>query len=217
MQYDTIIFDLDGTLLDTLDDLADSVNAVMEKEGYQLRTKDEIRDFIGDGVKMLMERSLPEGTAEDEILRCLAVFREIYIRNMRNQTKPYTGISGVLKKLKEKRIKIGVVSNKLDEATKEMCRMYFGKDVDVAIGDNPERRKKPAPDNVLEALTQLDSMKDKTLYVGDSNVDMQTAKNTGLDSVGVTWGFRSREVLVSEGADYIIDEPGQLIPLIERL
>lgn len=217
MKYNTILFDLDGTLLDTLDDLADSVNAVLQKEGYQLRTKDEIREFIGNGVKMLMKRSLPDGTPEDEVVRCLAMFREIYLKNMLDQTKPYDGILEVLSVMKRKGMKIGVVSNKLDEATKEMCRLFFNEYVDVAIGDSPERKKKPDPDSVFEALKQLDSQQDKTLYVGDSNVDMKTAKNSGLDSVGVTWGFRSREVLIEEGADYIIDEPLQLIALIERL
>lgn len=217
MNYDTILFDLDGTLLNTLNDLADSVNAVMRKEGYQQRTKEEIREFIGDGLKTLMERSLPLGTSEEEILRCLAMFREIYLRNMQNQTKPYDEIPTVLKRLKEMGIKVGVVSNKADEATKEMCKHYFQGDVDVAIGDNQERKKKPDPDNVYAALQQLDSDKDKTLYVGDSNIDVITAKNAGLRCVGVTWGYRSRETLLEAGADHIIDKPNQLITLVETL
>ncbi len=217
MKYDTILFDLDGTLLNTLDDLADSVNAVMQMEGYQRRTKEEIREFIGDGVKTLMERSLPQGTPEKEILRCLAMFREIYLKNMCNQTKPYEGIPSLLKRLKEMGIKVCVVSNKLDEATKEICGLYFREEVDVAIGDNLERKKKPDPDNVYEALKQLGAGKDKTLYVGDSNVDVITAKNAGLVCVGVTWGYRSRETLQEAGADYIIDEPNQLITLIENV
>lgn len=217
MNYDTILFDLDGTLLNTLDDLADSVNAVLEAEACALRTKDEIRDFIGDGVKMLMKRSLPKDRDEEEILRCLEQFREIYMKNMLNQTKPYEGILDLLKNLKHMGMKLGVVSNKPDEATKEMCRLFFEENIDVAIGDNHERKKKPAPDNVFEALKQLQSKQDKTLYVGDSNVDMQTAKNAGLACVGVTWGYRSREVLLSEGANYMIDEPNHLIGLIENL
>jgi len=208
--------DLDGTLLNTLDDLADSVNTVMRKEGYQQRTKEEIREFIGDGLKTLMERSLPTGTPEKEIQRCLAMFREIYLRNMRNQTKPYDEIPTVLKRLKEMGIKVGVVSNKADDATKEMCNHYFQGDVDLAIGDNQERKKKPDPDNVYAALQQLGSDKDKSLYVGDSNIDVLTAKNAGLSCVGVAWGYRSRDTLVAAGADYIIDEPYQLILLIEN-
>ena len=217
MKFDTILFDLDGTLLNTLDDLADSVNAVMKKEGYALRTKDEIMAFIGDGVKMLMKRSLPQETCEEDIHRCLSQFREIYMKNMLNQTKPYDGILDLLRKLKSMGLKIGVVSNKLDEATKELCSLFFEGNVDAAIGDNHERKKKPAPDNVFEAMRQLHAVKDKTLYVGDSNVDMQTAQNAGLTCVGVTWGYRSREVLLEEGADYIIDRPDQLTGLIESL
>lgn len=217
MKYDTILFDLDGTLLNTLDDLADSVNAVMQKEDHPLRTKDEIREFIGDGVKMLMERSLPHGTPDKEILRCLTIFREIYRKNMCNQTKPYEGIPSLLKRLKEMGIKVCVVSNKPDEEAKEICALYFQEEVTVAIGDNPERKKKPNPDNVYEALKQLGSDKDKTLYVGDSNVDVKTAKNAGLVCAGVTWGYRSRETLQDAGADYIIDEPQQLITLIESV
>ncbi|HVI40143.1 MAG TPA: HAD family hydrolase [Anaerovoracaceae bacterium] len=216
MKYDTVLFDLDGTLLDTLDDLTDSINAVMQKEGYQLRTKEEIREYIGDGVKMLMERSLPQGTPENEILRCLTMFREIYQKNMLHRTKPYEEIPSMLKRLKEMEMKVGVVSNKPDEATGEMCRMFFNRNVDAAVGDNQERKKKPEPDNVYEVLKQLGSNRDKTLYVGDSNVDVRTAKNAGLDCVGVTWGYRSRETLIEEGADHIIDEPNQLITLIEK-
>jgi phosphoglycolate phosphatase len=216
MKYDTIIFDLDGTLLNTLDDLADSINTVMQQEGYQTRTKEEVREFIGDGAKMLIKRSLPQGAPDTEVLRCLTMFREIYLKNMRNQTKPYDGIPELLKKLKEMGIKVGVVSNKPDEATREMCRMYFHEDVDAAIGDNPARKRKPEPDNVYEALKQLDSRKDKTLYVGDSDIDAATAKNAGLTCVGVTWGYRSRETLLKAGADHIIDEPQQLIALIDK-
>lgn len=217
MKYDTIIFDLDGTLLNTLDDLADSVNEIMKRKGYPLRTRDEVQEFIGDGVKLLITRSLPGDASEEEVLRSLEEFRELYIKNMMNQTKPYDGILEVLKKLKEKGIKIGVVSNKPDEATKEMCRQFFNGYVDAAIGDNHERKKKPAPDNVLEALRQLNSRKENALYAGDSNVDMKTAKNTELRSIGVTWGYRSREILLAEGAEHLVDKPMQLLSLVEQL
>ena len=216
MKYDTILFDLDGTLLNTLDDLADSLNTVLLKEGYLRRTKDEVKAFIGDGLKMLLQRSLPQGTSEKETLRCLALFREIYLKNMRNRTRPYEEIPALLKTLKQMGIKIGVVSNKPDEATKEMCRLYFQGDVDAAIGDNMERKKKPAPDNVYEVLKQLGSKKERTLYVGDSDVDAATAKNAGLVFAGVTWGYRSRETLIKAGADHIVDEPFQLVALFEK-
>jgi phosphoglycolate phosphatase len=216
MKYDTILFDLDGTLLNTLDDLTDSVNIVMRQEGCPQRTRDEIREFIGDGVKMLMKRSLPPGTSDTKILRCLTKFREVYLENMRNKTRPYEGIPELLKELKAMRIKIGVVSNKPDEATKEMCRQYFGENIDAAIGDNIDRKKKPEPDNVFEALKQLGSDKSKTLYAGDSDVDVKTAKNAGLVCAGVTWGYRSRETLRKAGADHIVDEPQQLIGILKE-
>ncbi len=214
MNYDTILFDLDGTLLNTLDDLTDSVNEVLLQEGYRQRTKEEIKTFIGDGAKMLLERSLPPGTSESEILRCLILFREYYLKNMRNRTGPYEGMPQLLRRLKQMGIKVGVVSNKPDEATKEMCRFYFGADVDAAIGDNTERKKKPEPDNVIEALKQLGSPKETALYVGDSEVDVATAKNAGILCVAVTWGYRSRDTLAEAGAYVIIDEPKQLMELI---
>ena len=214
MRYDTVLFDLDGTLLNTLDDLADSVNSVLLSEGYQKRTLEEIRMFIGNGAKKLMERALPQGTPETEILRCLALFRSVYQKNMRNKTKPYDEIPALLVRLKGMGIEIGVVSNKPDEAVKEVCGFYFREDVNAAIGDNMNRKKKPAPDNVYEVLKQLESRKEKTLYVGDSDVDVATARNAGLDCVGVAWGYRSREILAEAGADHIIDEPQQLLELI---
>ena len=214
MRYDTVLFDLDGTLLNTLDDLADSVNDVLLSEGYQKRTLEEIRMFIGNGAKKLMERALPQGTPETEILRCLALFRSVYQKNMRNKTRPYDEIPALLERLKGMGIKIGVVSNKPDEAVKEVCGFYFREDVNAAIGDNMNRKKKPAPDNVYEVLKQLESRKEKTLYVGDSDVDVATARNAGLDCVGVAWGYRSREILAEAGADHIIDEPQQLLELI---
>ena len=214
MKYDTVLFDLDGTLLYTLDDLEDSVNAVLLKRGYRQRTKEEIKQFVGDGAKMLITRSLPPGASETEILQCLAMFREIYQANLQNKTRPYEGIPALLKKLKEMGIKTGVVSNKPDEATKVVCRIYFQGDIDVAIGDNIDRKKKPEPDNLYEAMNQLGAVKEKTLYVGDSDTDIITARNAGVDSVGVTWGYRSRETLEKAGAGNIIDKPEQLIPLL---
>lgn len=214
MKYNTVLFDLDGTLLNTLDDLADSINAVMAREGYQQRTKEEVREFIGDGAKMLLTRSLPTGTSETEILRCLSTFRAIYAENIQNKTRPYEGIPALLKKLKEMGIKTGVVSNKPDEATKEVCRLYFQGDISVAVGDNIDRRKKPEPDNIYEAMKQLNAEKETTLYAGDSDTDILTAQNAGIDSVGVTWGYRSRDTLEKAGAGRIIDRPDQLISLL---
>jgi len=216
MKYNTIIFDLDGTLLNTLDDIADSVNIMLEREGYPARTREDIREFIGNGAKNLDRKALPETASEEELTRCLAVYRKIYLDNMFQKTGPYEGIDKTLNELKTQGIKIGVVSNKPHDATREMCEFYFGGILDAVIGDNPERKKKPAPDNIFEILKLLGSDKAKTLYVGDSDVDMETAKNSGLDCAGVTWGYRSEETLTEHGADYIVSEPRELIRLIEN-
>ncbi|GAB1476373.1 HAD family hydrolase [Bacillota bacterium] len=211
MKFDTVIFDLDGTILYTLEDLTDSLNAVLGREGYSLRSMEDVRAFIGEGYRRLLERALPAETSGQEIDRCTDLFRIEYLSNIANKTKPYDGIIPLFQKLKSMGIKVGVVSNKSDEATKEACGHYFQDYIDVAIGDSPLRNRKPAPDNVYEAIGQLGSDKQKTIYVGDSNVDIQTAKNAGLTCVGVTWGYRSREVLLSEGADFIIDHPEELL------
>ncbi len=217
MKYNTILFDMDGTLLDTLDDLTDSVNILLRQEKYPERKREEIRSFVGEGVKLLVMRALPDGTSEEEQKRCLLIFQEIYQKTMLNKTCPYEGIMDLLQTLKAQDIKIGVVSNKPDYATRELCKLFFPNLVDDAIGDDPARRRKPDPDNVYEILNRFHSKKEETIYVGDSNIDMQTAKNADLLSVGVTWGFRSRRVLLEEGANYIIDEPSQFIRLLEQL
>lgn len=216
MQYDTIIFDLDGTLLNTLDDLTDSINTMLGGEGYPTRTREDVREFIGNGAKNLVSKALPETVSDGEVTRCLSVYRKIYGENMFQKTAPYEGIDETLRELKHLGVKLGVVSNKPNDATKEMCEFYFGDLLNAVIGDNPERKKKPAPDNIYEILKLLGSDKAETLYVGDSDVDMETAKNAGLDSVGVTWGYRSEETLTEHGADYIVSEPAQLIHLIKK-
>jgi len=215
MKFDTVIFDLDGTILYTLEDLTDSLNAVLGQEGYGLRSMEDVRGFIGEGYRLLLERALPPGTKEAEIDRCTELFRDVYYSNIANKTRPYDGILPLLQELKRTGVRVGVVSNKMDEATKEACRLYFHGYIDVAIGDSPQRRRKPAPDNVYEAIRQLGSEKQKTIFVGDSNVDVKTAKNAGLACVGVTWGYRSRDILIREGADFIIDEPMELLPLLQ--
>ncbi len=215
MKFDTVIFDLDGTILFTLEDLYDSLNGVLTEEGYPLRNIEEVKAFVGEGYGLFLRRALPEGTEEAEIQRCTELFRERYYENIANKTRPYDGIPALFHELKSRGIRIGVVSNKMDEATKEACRHYFNGYVDVAVGDSLLRKRKPAPDNVYEAMKQLGSQKEKTIFVGDSNIDVQTARNAGLLCVGVTWGYRSRETLIREGADFIIDEPRQLLPILQ--
>ncbi|MDF2589666.1 MAG: HAD-superfamily hydrolase, subfamily variant 1 [Anaerocolumna sp.] len=215
MTYNTIIFDLDGTLLNTLEDLTDSVNYSLETHNLQKRTMDEVKSFVGNGVKRLMDLAVPTGTKDEITAECLTMFREHYSKNMRNKTKPYDEILELLKALKEKGCKLAIVSNKFDSAVKELCKDYYSDYISVAIGDSPNALKKPAPDSVYAALAALNSTQKEALYVGDSDVDVHTAHNAGLKCVGVTWGFRTKELLEHEGADYIIDKPLQLLNYLD--
>ena len=209
----TFIFDLDGTLLNTIIDLADSTNFAIEKNGYKKRTVEEIRRFVGEGVRTLMIRALPSGVDDSVIDQCIKDFKEYYSKNMRNKTVPYEGIMELLKTLKDNNMKVGVVSNKFDRAVKELCKDYFGDLIDIAVGEREGIAKKPAPDSVFEALRILDSKKECVLYIGDSDTDMETAKNAGVDSIGVTWGFRDREVLIETGAKYIVEKPLDILEI----
>ncbi len=215
MKLDTAIFDLDGTLLNTLDDLTDSVNDTLTRFGFPRRTRDEVRRFVGNGVPLLIERAVPPGTDRETYESCLAAFKAHYEKNMCCKTAPYPGIPELLAALKKRGIKTAVVSNKFDAAVKGLCRRYYGDWIRVAIGERADVRKKPAPDSVFAALRELGSKPERTLFIGDSDVDIQTAQNAGLTSVGVTWGFRGREVLERAGADHIVDAPDQLLQLFE--
>ncbi len=208
-----VIFDLDGTLLNTLEDLKESTNFALCKFKYPERSLEEVRCFVGNGVRKLIERAVPENCKNVE--ECLEVFKKNYSENMYNHTKPYNGILKILKELHDKNLKIGVVSNKFDSAVKELCKKYFGDLVDVAIGQNDDVPKKPAPDGVLKAMKQIGTDKNSTIYAGDSDVDVKTAKNAGLKCIGVTWGFRDRSNL--EGADFIIDTPDEIINIVRSL
>lgn len=212
----TVIFDLDGTLLNTLEDLADSVNHIMALHGFPERTVDEIRSFIGNGIPTLIRRSVPAGTDEATAEICTAEMKEYYKAHARIKTEPYDGIAELLSGLKRRNIRTAVVTNKAEPAAKILCDEIFGDMFTAVIGDNGVDRLKPAPDNVLRAIKLLDSEKENILYVGDSDVDMVTAENAGLTSVGVLWGFRDRDVLTANGADYVISEPSELIDIIEK-
>lgn len=210
----TVIFDLDGTLLNTLDDLMDGVNIVLRRHDFPERNLDEIRRFVGNGVKKLMERALPDGMTDGEIEAYLAEFKTAYAACMAEKTAPFDGILEMLGKLKERKINIAVLSNKYDPAAKALCKEYFGDLIDFALGERPNVPTKPAPDAVYDLLAHFNSAKEETLYVGDTDVDMMTAKAAGLYAVGVTWGFRDREVILNGGADVIIDKP---IALLEEI
>ncbi len=215
MKYEYIIFDLDGTLLNTLDDLRDSTNFALRRFGFPERTTDEVRRFVGNGVARLIHLAVPEGTDETTEADCLAVFKEHYKDNMTDKTAPYPGIIDMLKKLRELGVKVAVVSNKFEPAVIGLCEDYFGGLVDAAVGQTEDRQKKPAPDGVLYAMKLLGADPAKTVYSGDSEVDVLTARNSNLPCIGVSWGFRERRVLENDGADYIADRAEDILGIIE--
>lgn len=207
-----VIFDLDGTLLNTLDDLADSTNYALSRFGYPTRTIEEVRQFVGNGVAKLIERAIPEGKNNPNFEKCLAIFKENYAQNMYNKTAPYNGISEMLSNLKSKGIKIAVVSNKFDLAVKELCKKYFEGFIDFAAGENEAQgiKKKPAPDTVISVLNEFNFASEDAVYVGDSDVDIMTAKNSKMPCISVTWGFRDEKFLLENGATILINAPSEI-------
>lgn len=213
---DTVIFDLDGTLLNTLEDLKDSTNYALEEYGLPTRTTEEIRKFVGNGVELLIHRAVDGRLTEQDEKACLDVFKKHYSANMQNKTRPYDGILQLVRKLLEQKYKIAIVSNKFDSAVKGLNVDYFDGLFPVAIGASDTVAKKPAPDSVYEALKQLHAKKEHAVYVGDSDVDYQTACNAGLPCVSVTWGFRDRDFLEKIGADCFISNPDELLEVLDR-
>lgn len=211
---DTIIFDLDGTLLDTIADLATSTNHALARMGYPLRTTSEIRRFVGNGNRMLLRRATPEGISDDELEKTFQIFSEHYLLHCAEKTAPYEGIPELLEELSRRGLRMGIVSNKLQEGVTELAAKFFGKHISVAIGEGPHARRKPAPDCVLRAMELLSTTAEHTLYVGDSEVDLQTAANALTRIVSVSWGFRSREQLLAHNPAYLIDAPEELLTLI---
>lgn len=207
-----VIFDLDGTLLNTLDDLADSTNYALSRFGYPTRTIEEVRQFVGNGVAKLIERAIPEGKNNPNFEKCLAIFKENYAQNMYNKTAPYNGIIEMLSNLKSKGIKIAVVSNKFDLAVKELCKKYFEGFIDFAAGENEAQgiKKKPAPDTVISVLNEFNFAPEDAVYVGDSDVDIMTAKNSKMPCISVTWGFRDKKFLLENGATILINAPSEI-------
>ncbi|MBP5711397.1 MAG: HAD family hydrolase [Prevotella sp.] len=208
--YKTYIFDLDGTLLDTLNDLHASCNYALRTHGMPERSVEEVRQFVGNGVKKLMERAIPNGLDNPLFEETLQTFRQHYLLHNLDTTRPYPGIMEMLGKLKEQGKNIAVVSNKFYTATQDLCKHFFGDTIQVAIGEREDIKKKPAPDTVLEALRQLQATKQDAVYVGDSDVDVETARNSGIPCISVLWGFRSKSFLLSHGATTFIESPSEL-------
>lgn len=215
MRFKAVIFDLDGTLLNTLGDLADAVNAALAGRGYPLRTEEEVRSFVGNGIRRLMERAIPPQHIGDTDA-CLADFQAYYDTHMMERTVPYNGVPPLLTALQARSIALAVLSNKYDPAAKALTRHFFGDMFSITIGERQSVPRKPDPAAVFEIMNALDTDKTNTLYVGDSGVDMQTAKNAGLFAAGVTWGFRPSKVLSENGADALIDHPEDILKLLEE-
>lgn len=219
MKYTTLLFDLDGTLLDTLTDLHLAVFHALHAFGMPQRSYDEVRMFVGNGIKNLIDRAVPDGTPPEKTAQVLEVFRDYYSKNSRIKTVPYDGIIDALKLLSQKGYKMAVISNKIDSAVKELNRDFFAEYIPIAIGDREGMRKKPAPDSLYEAMALLGSKKEECLYIGDSDVDIETAKNAGIPCIGCAWGFRGRDFLLAHGLDdaMILDTPASLPKLIQNL
>ncbi len=213
-KIDTVIFDLDGTLLNSLEDLRVSVNYALYGFKYPKQTLDMVRRNVGNGIEKLMERSLPDGKDNVNYEVCLEIFKEHYKTHMSVNTKPYPHIIETLAALKSRGYKLAVVSNKFDAAVKPLCQKYFKSLIDVAIGQSKDTKKKPAPDTVYMALDELESSAETSIYVGDSEVDIQTAKNSGMDCISVSWGFKTKEFLEQNGASVIIDTPLEIFNYI---
>lgn len=223
MMYDTYIFDLDGTLLDTLGDLAASVNYALRTYGMPEHSIDDVRRFVGNGVRKLMERAVPNGAANPLFEEAFTSFRAYYVEHAQDTTRPYEGIPETLAALRERGCRLAVVSNKMRKATEELCRHFFPDTIEVAIGEDEAAgiHKKPAPDTVFAALDALDALGNPRLslgshrasavYVGDSDVDIETAHNAGIPCISVLWGFRDKDFLLQHGAKTFISAPHELL------
>ena len=219
--FNVYVFDLDGTLLDTLQDLANSVNYALRQHGMPEHSIDDIRRFVGNGVRLLMERAVPDGARNPQFEAAFATFRQHYMQHSLDTTRPYDGIPELIHELKNRGCQMAVVSNKMMAATQELVHHFFP-DIPVAIGEHEAAgiRKKPAPDTVFEALRQLGIIHHPSsiihqpsdiVYVGDSEVDIKTARNSGLPCISVLWGFRNRDFLLAHGATTFAERPADIL------
>ena len=212
----TIVFDMDGTVLNTLDDLTVSMNYVLDKFGYPGHTVEEYRLFFGNGVKEALRLALPEDVPSEIIDDMLPIYKEHYDAHCLDKTRPYDGVVEVMNELKQKGYKLAIVSNKIDSAVKELNQRFFADAVEIAIGEKPGVNRKPAPDMVEAALKELDSTKEEAVYVGDSEVDFMTAKNSKLPCISVLWGFRDKEYLIEQGAYCFAENPEDIISILQN-
>ncbi len=212
MPYTSIIFDLDGTLLDTLDDIAESINSVLISHSFPSHSKESYKGFLGNGLYNLISKSVPENTAKSIIQDCSEAFKEIYSDNWKKNCCPYNGISTMLANLSNQGVKLAVLSNKPHEFTCLFVDEFFPKDMfRVVLGQRDDVEKKPHPAGALAISRILQSRPEKTLFVGDSDVDIQTGRAAGMGTVGVSWGYRSVEELIENRAGIIVNQPSEIV------
>ena len=214
MRYKLAVFDMDGTILNTLEDLADSTNYALKANGLPERTIDEVRRFVGNGIRLLIERAVPTDTDKKLTDKVFDTFKEYYKTHCAVKTRPHDGIKDVLLELRKAGCLTAVVSNKADFAVQDLCKDYFDNLFDFAIGEREGIKKKPAPDSVFEVLSKLNVEKDNAVYIGDSDVDFATSVNAGMDVIMVGWGFRDEEFLREKGAKRIIKQPSEILDII---
>lgn len=214
MMRKLVIFDLDGTLLYTLEDLMQSVNFTLDLFGYEARTLEEISSFVGNGIQHLLRQALPANISEEEFNSCFACFKDHYSKHCCEKTRPYDGIMEVLNVLKNRGIKVGVVSNKFQSAAEEVCEHYFEGLYDAVMGESEVCRRKPSPDGINMMCEKFGVEKDETIFFGDSEVDVKTGDNAGVYCVSVLWGFRDREFLARHGAKLFVSNPLDIVDMI---
>lgn len=214
MKYKAIIFDLDGTLTYTLEDLKNSVNYALTKKGWPKHSLEAIRTFVGNGIHRLIELSVPQGTSPEDLEDCFNIFKDHYVIHCQDNTRLYEGIEELLKALKSKGYKMAIVSNKLQAGVDELYKQYFESTIDVAIGERAGMARKPQPDMVELAMSKLKVTKDQAIYIGDSEVDLMTARNSALPCISVLWGFRDKDFLIESGADLFAESPLDILKLV---
>ena len=210
MRYKAVLFDMDGTVLDTLDDLADSVNRSLREFGLPEVSRFQVGQSLGNGAKYLIRHCLPEGSDEALCEQVLAFYKPWYDAHCRIKTKPYDGILQLMEALRADGIHQAIISNKPDSAVQELAEAFFSGLMDVVIGESPAVKRKPSPDTVLAAASQMGLMASDCVYIGDTEVDLETARNAGMDCIPVSWGFRTEEQLRAAGAEEIIRSPEDL-------
>ncbi len=216
MKYQAVLFDMDGTVLDTLDDLCDSINHSLAEFSLPQVSRKHVRQCLGNGAAFLVSHSIPAGSSPELEADVLAFYKPWYDAHCLIKTAPYEGILPMMQSLKEQGLRLAIISNKPNRAVQELSDAFFPGLLELSVGESPSVRRKPAPDTVLTAASQIGLSVDQCVYVGDSEVDLQTARNAGMDCISVTWGFRDEAQLIEAGASVLVRTPEELESLLLR-